>query len=164
MVVGIVTMAPALFALQAVQETGLQLLLCCWLPSWASQGSHTRESVDYVQCDYWMGQAGELTSLQSFHHHIALHSIYSAELIYSVRNPAYYIPFFYFTCYSYSLLGREFYLVLIAKLEQKAATCSTGSGGGSRSVRFYCLDCYFCIISLSASPGVFCALPVEIPR
>lgn len=109
-------------------------------------------------CAVWLldgtSRIAYMSAVISSSHCIALR-IFCRASLFSEEPSMLHTIFFYFTCYSYSLLERQFYLVLIAKLEQKAAICSTGSGGGSRSVRFYCLDCYFCIISLRASPGVF---------
>lgn len=56
---------------------------------------------------------------------IALHCIHSAELVYSVRNQAHYLPAFSFPRYDCFLLDGGAYLVLIAKLKQKAVTCGT---------------------------------------
>lgn len=93
----------SLFALQALQETGLQLLLCCWLPSLANQQvMHSLWAARNMQtvCSGTTGWAEQdgLLLCGLFYLCIELSCVYSAELVHSVRNSAHYLPVFFFTC------------------------------------------------------------------
>lgn len=118
-----------LFALWAVKETSLHLLLCCRLASLASHRSPVfplsrQNSAGCLQC-HWYSTV------------VSLHCSYSAELLYSVRSTAHHLPAFSFPHYSCFFWDGGVSWCWLPNYSRQLF-------GGKESVRFYHLAAVAC--------------------
>lgn len=137
--------------LLAVRETILLVLLCCRL---VSSASHRAGRTLHAACSVTNG-------LLLCHHVVPLHCTYSAELLYSMGNPAHHLPGLSFPHYCCFFWGWRGFLVLIAKLQQKAVTCGISSLE-AKGVWGFTTWLLYCIIPANTSPCVFWILQATL--
>lgn len=156
---GAVTMSPAFLCLLCGLRKEPVCISCC------AAGWPARPATG-VLCSHWAGRTLQsacsvTNTLLSFHHVVSLRCTYSAELLYSVRNPAHHLPDFSFPHYSCFFGDGGGFLVLIAKLWQKAVTCGSSSLE-AKGVWGFSIWLVYWIIPANASPPVFQILQATV--